>query len=152
MKENKLSRGEKALHWIHGWMRFYNVKFIPHLRLASKKYTKETLREQKQTYQYLKSRLQPIPEDVYEYALGILNKIDFENMTLQEKVNLLAEELMRKSHPIPEEKFDEFVVNQGIELWKQYKTLHLAVAGRARLEDFIRIMLQAYDTLREEGK
>ena len=60
MKE--LSREERALHWLHAWMRFYNVKFISLLRLASVKKTKEVLREQKEIYQYIKSLIESAPE------------------------------------------------------------------------------------------
>jgi len=79
-KEKKLSKGEKALHWLHAWMRWYNVKFIPLLRLASSKKTKQTLREQKEAYQHLKSLIEssaqePSEAEVEEFVEKWLFKI-----------------------------------------------------------------------------
>jgi len=61
---DKLSREEKSLHWLHAWIRFYNRMFIPSLRKASKIKTRQVLIEQKEAYQYLKSLLTPIPEEM----------------------------------------------------------------------------------------
>lgn len=58
-------------------------------------------------------------EDIHEYALGILNKLDFEGMSLQQKVDLLARELKK---PVVTETFIQEAIDYIAE-YPSYKRL-----------------------------